>query len=61
MPGGSRYTLAVHQIYPGQEAIAATVRSTQPLVAERSLFPGDPRGAANRGGATALGVPEAGR
>jgi hypothetical protein len=61
MPGGSRYTLAVHQLYPGQEAIAATVRSTQPIVAERSLFPGDPRAANNRGGATALGVPEGGR
>jgi hypothetical protein len=61
MPGGSRYTLAVHQLYPGQEAIAATVHSTQPIVAERSLFPGDPRAATNRGGATALGVPEASR
>jgi hypothetical protein len=58
MPGGSRYTLAVHQLYPGQEAISATVSSTQPIVAERSLFPGDPRAANNRGGATALGVPE---
>jgi hypothetical protein len=61
MPGGSRYTLAVHQLYPGQEAIAATVSSTQPIVAERSLFPGDPRATNNRGGATALGVPEGGR
>jgi N-acetylmuramoyl-L-alanine amidase/Family of unknown function (DUF5719) len=61
MPGGSRYTLAVHQLYPGQAAIAATVRSTQPIVAERSLFPGDPRAATNRGGETALGVPEVDR
>ncbi len=58
MAGGSRYTLAAHQLYPGQLALAATVRSTQPIVAERSLYPGAPGSAANRGGATALGVPE---
>ncbi len=58
MAGGSRYTLAAHQLYPGQPALAATVRSTQPIVAERSLYPGAPGSAANRGGATALGVPE---
>ena len=58
MAGGSRYTLAAHQLYPGQIALAATVRSTQPIVAERSLYPGAPGSAANRGGATALGVPE---
>jgi hypothetical protein len=58
MAGGSRYTLAAHQLYPGQVALAATVRSTQPIVAERSLYPGAPGSAANRGGATALGVPE---
>jgi hypothetical protein len=57
MPGSSRYTMAVHQLYPGQNAIGATVRATQPIVAERSLFPGDPRGA-GRGGATSPGVPE---
>jgi hypothetical protein len=61
MPGGSRYTMPVHQLYPGQVAIAATIRSTQPIVAERSLFPGDPRAAASRGGATSLGVPEVGQ
>jgi hypothetical protein len=60
MPGGSRYTVAVHQLYPGQSAIAATVRATQPVVAERSLFPGTPSTATNRGGATSLGVPEGG-
>jgi hypothetical protein len=60
MPGNSRYTMAVHQLYPGQSAIAATVRSTQPIVAERSLFPASPGAANNRGGATALGVPEVG-
>ncbi|HEX5691243.1 MAG TPA: DUF5719 family protein, partial [Roseiflexaceae bacterium] len=59
MPGGSRYTVAVHQLHPGQSAIAANVRATQPIVAERSLFPGAPGTAANRGGATSLGVPEA--
>jgi hypothetical protein len=58
MAGGSRYTLAAHQLYPGQVALAATVRSTQPIVAERSLYPGAPGSATNRGGATALGVPE---
>lgn len=58
MPGSSRYTMAVHQLYPGQQALAATVRSTQPIVVERSLFPGSPQGTANRGGATSLGVSE---
>jgi hypothetical protein len=58
MAGGSRYTMAAHQLYPNQNALAATVRSTQPIVAERSLYPGAPGSAANRGGATALGVPE---
>lgn len=58
MPNSSRYTMAVHELYPGQTAIAATVRSTQPIVAERSLYPGGPQTATNRGGATSLGVPE---
>jgi hypothetical protein len=58
MPKGARYTMPVHELYPGQSAIAATVRSTQPLVAERSLFPGAPGTDANKGGATTLGVPE---
>lgn len=58
MPGGSRYTMAVHQLYPGQTAIGATVRSTQPIIVERSLYPGDPTGPNSRGGATSFGVPE---
>jgi Family of unknown function (DUF5719) len=58
MAGGSRYTMAVHQLYPGQQAISATVRSTQPIVAERSIYQGAPGDAANRGGATSLGVAE---
>jgi N-acetylmuramoyl-L-alanine amidase/Family of unknown function (DUF5719) len=58
MSGGSRYTMAVHQLYPGQAAIGATVRATQPIVAERSLYPNDPRGASSLGGATSPGVPE---
>ncbi|NOK61077.1 MAG: N-acetylmuramoyl-L-alanine amidase [Chloroflexi bacterium AL-W] len=58
MPGESRYTMAVHELYPDQQAIAATVRATQPIVAERSLYPGDPATDSNRGGATAFGVPE---
>lgn len=58
MAKGSRYTMAVHQLYPGQVAISATVRSTQPIVAERSLYAGAPTGADSKGGATALGIPE---
>lgn len=58
MPASSRYTMAVHQLYPGQQAIAAVARSTQRIVVERSLYPGTPGSAANRGGATAFGVPE---
>ncbi|MEM8533263.1 MAG: peptidoglycan recognition family protein [Chloroflexota bacterium] len=58
MPGESRYTMAVHELYPDQQAIAATVQATQPIVAERSLYPGDPATESNRGGATAFGVPE---
>ena len=58
MPGGSRYTMALHQLYPDQKAISATLQSTQPIIAERSLYPGDPRSAGNRGGATSFGVPE---
>lgn len=58
MPGSSRYTMSVHQLYPSQAAIGATVSSTQPLVAERSLFPNDPHGANSRGGATSAGIPE---
>jgi hypothetical protein len=58
MPNSSRYTMAVHQLYPGQAAISATIQSTQPIVAERSLFPGSPDSATNRGGATSLGVPD---
>ncbi len=58
MPKESRYTMAVHQLYPGQAAISATVRSTQPIVAERSLYLGAPGAADSKGGATALGVAE---
>lgn len=58
MAKGSRYTMPVHQLYPNQAAVAATVRATQPIVAERSLYPGAPGSNANKGGATALGVPE---
>ncbi len=55
MPAGSRFTLAVHEIHPNQPRIAAMVRSTQPIVAERSLFPDAGIGAG--GGSTSLGVP----
>ena len=58
MPGNSRYTMPVHELYPNQDAISATVRSTQPIIAERSLYPGAPTDPANRGGATSFGVPE---
>ncbi len=57
MPGGSRQTIAVHSLHGGQQAIAATVRASQPVVAERSLYRGDPRSTASRGGATVLGIP----
>jgi hypothetical protein len=57
MPESSRYTIAVHQLYPNQSAIAATVSATQPIIAERSIFPNDPRSANSRGGATSSGVP----
>jgi hypothetical protein len=56
MPGGSRQTIAVHGAHGGQSAIAATVQSTQPLVAERSMYRGDPRSTASTGGETVLGV-----
>jgi hypothetical protein len=54
VPAQSRYTMAVHELYPNEEAVAATVRSTQPIVAERSFFPGG----GVRGGQTTLGLPE---
>ena len=53
VPAEARYTLAVHEIFPNKDSVAAVVRATQPIVAERSLFPG---GGA-RGGATTLGIP----
>ncbi|MCU0494655.1 MAG: peptidoglycan recognition protein family protein [Chloroflexaceae bacterium] len=53
IPANARYTMAVHQIYPDETSIVATVRSTQQIVAERSIFPGG----GERGGSTALGVP----
>jgi hypothetical protein len=57
MSGKSRYTLAVHQLLPGQTAVAATVRSTQPVAVERAIYPGAPDSPGNRGGATSFGVP----
>ncbi len=53
VPAEARYTLAVHELYPNEGSVVAVVRATQPIVAERSIFPGD--GA--RGGATTLGIP----
>lgn len=53
VPAAARYTMAVHQLYPDEPTVAAIVRGTQPIVAERSLYPGD--GA--RGGSTTLGIP----
>ncbi len=53
IPAGARYTLALHEAFPNETAVAAIVRSNQPLVAERSIFPGN--GA--RGGSTAPGMP----
>jgi hypothetical protein len=50
---GARYTLAVHEPYPNESAVTAIVSSTQPIVAERSLYPGG----GVRGGSTTLGIP----
>jgi hypothetical protein len=54
VPAQARYTMAVHELYPNEDAVAATVRSTQPIIAERSFFPGG----GLRGGQTTLGLPE---
>lgn len=53
VPPGARYTLAVHELYPNENTVAAVVRGTQPIVAERSFFPGG----GVRGGSTTLGIP----
>jgi hypothetical protein len=55
MPAGSRYTLAVSELYPDVPTVAAIVRSTQPVVVERSIFPTSGVGAG--GGTTSLGMP----
>ena len=57
MPAGSRYTMAVHELFPDQTIISATVRATQPVVVERSIYAGPPAAATNRGGETSPGVP----
>ncbi len=51
MPSNARYTAAVHELYPDQDALAIVVRATQPIVAERSFFP------EGQGGSTMLGIP----
>ncbi|MEI7645124.1 MAG: peptidoglycan recognition family protein [Chloroflexales bacterium] len=53
VPANARYTMAVHELYPNEDSVAAVVRGTQPIIAERSVYPG---GGA-RGGATTLGFP----
>lgn len=53
VPPGARYTMAVHELYPNENTVAAVVRATQPIIAERSVFPGG----GVRGGATTLGIP----
>ncbi len=50
---GARYTFAVHELYPDEGVVSAMVRGSQPIIAERSLFPGG----GVRGGATVLGLP----
>ncbi|NJL33390.1 MAG: hypothetical protein HC893_05445 [Chloroflexaceae bacterium] len=55
MPANSRFTLPVHELHADEPALAMIVRSTQPIVAERSLFPDAGPGAG--GGSTMLGVP----
>lgn len=57
MPAGSRYTMAVHELFPNQAIISATVRATQPVVVERSIYAGSPAADSNRGGETSPGVP----
>jgi hypothetical protein len=54
IPKNSRYALVVHELYPDQQVLAATVRATQPVVVERSLFRDDRSG----GGFSVLGTPE---
>ena len=58
MAAHSRYSMAIHEESPGQVALMLTVQSTQPIVAERALYAGAPGTDGNRGGDTALGVPE---
>jgi hypothetical protein len=53
VPANARYTLAVHELYPDEAAVTATVQASLPIIAERSLFPGG----GVRGGATTLGFP----
>jgi hypothetical protein len=53
VPAGARYTLAVHELYPDEATVSAVVSSTQPIVAERSVYPGG----GVRGGSTTLGIP----
>lgn len=52
MPANSRYTLAVHQLFPNENGFSAIVRATYPIIAERSIYPGG----GERGGATAPGI-----
>lgn len=54
IPAQARYTMAVHQLYPNEASVAAVLHATQPIVAERSLYPGT---STDRGGATTLGIP----
>ncbi|GEM_PF-485576 len=51
MPANSRYTAAVHELFPDQDVLSIVVRATQPVVAERSFFP------EGQGGSTMLGMP----
>jgi hypothetical protein len=51
--GNARYTMAVHELYPNEAAVVAIVRGTQPIVAERSIYPGG----GVRGGLTSIGLP----
>lgn len=53
MPSESRYTFPVHDFYPDQETISCIVHSTQPVVAERSIYT---NGNTN-GGSTSSGIP----
>lgn len=53
MPAEARYTFPVHDYYPDESSTSCVVRSTQPIVAERSVY----ANGQSHGGSTSSGVP----